>query len=52
VREKAKAVIDEARAEAESSPMPDAAEAMTPVLADLPIELPWTRRKEPDPHRN
>jgi pyruvate dehydrogenase E1 component alpha subunit/2-oxoisovalerate dehydrogenase E1 component alpha subunit len=51
-REKAKAVIDEAREEAESSPMPDAAEAMTPVFAGLPIEAPWTRRKEPDPHRN
>jgi TPP-dependent pyruvate/acetoin dehydrogenase alpha subunit len=51
-RAKAKAVIDEAREEAESSPMPDAAEAMTPVVEGLPIEAPWTRRKEPDPHRN
>jgi pyruvate dehydrogenase E1 component alpha subunit/2-oxoisovalerate dehydrogenase E1 component alpha subunit len=50
--EKARAVIDEARQEAESSPMPEPAAAMTPVFADLAIDAPWTRTAEPDPHRN
>ncbi|HEY0036801.1 MAG TPA: thiamine pyrophosphate-dependent enzyme, partial [Longimicrobium sp.] len=36
-------------AEAEKSPLPDAAEAMTDVYADGPVRAPWTRHTPADP---
>lgn len=41
--------VDEARATAEESPMPDAEGALAEVYGDGPARAPWTRLSTPDP---
>jgi len=41
--------LDEAVAEAERSPLPDAEEARTEVTGDGPVNAPWFRHTPPDP---
>jgi TPP-dependent pyruvate/acetoin dehydrogenase alpha subunit len=43
--------LDEAAAEAERSPLPEPAEALTDVHGDGPVNAPWTRHEPPDPTR-
>jgi TPP-dependent pyruvate/acetoin dehydrogenase alpha subunit len=42
--------VDEARAIAEASPMPDPGSGIDGVYADQPGWVPWTRRGQNDPH--
>lgn len=43
------AEVDEARAQAEASPLPPAAEALAEVYGDVATRRPWTRHDQPDP---
>ena len=43
--------LDEAVAEAETSPLPAAEEALTDVYGDGPVRAPWTRHDPADPTR-
>jgi pyruvate dehydrogenase E1 component alpha subunit/2-oxoisovalerate dehydrogenase E1 component alpha subunit len=45
------AEVDEARAAAEASPMPQAEEALAEVYGDVPARRPWTRLSSPDPRQ-
>jgi TPP-dependent pyruvate/acetoin dehydrogenase alpha subunit len=44
------AEVDEARTQAEASPLPPAEEALAEVYGDVTTRRPWTRHDEPDPH--
>lgn len=44
------AEVDEARTQAEASPLPPAEEALAEVYADVATRRPWTRHDVPDPH--
>ena len=42
--------VEQARAEAEASPMPEPREALFSPYGDRPVSAPWTRHDTPDPH--
>jgi TPP-dependent pyruvate/acetoin dehydrogenase alpha subunit len=50
IREWVKAEVDEARAVAETSPMPEPGSGLDGVYGDRPGWVPWTRRGQQDPH--
>jgi pyruvate dehydrogenase E1 component alpha subunit/2-oxoisovalerate dehydrogenase E1 component alpha subunit len=41
--------VDEARAQAEASPLPEAETALADVYGDVPTRAPWTRARKPHP---
>jgi TPP-dependent pyruvate/acetoin dehydrogenase alpha subunit len=50
IDERVRAQVDEARAEAEASPMPQPEEALAGVYGNAMPRRPWTRLQNPDPH--
>ena len=51
ISERVAAEVDEARAQAEDSPMPNAEEALAEVWGSVTAAKPWTRHETPDPKR-
>jgi pyruvate dehydrogenase E1 component alpha subunit/2-oxoisovalerate dehydrogenase E1 component alpha subunit len=49
VRDSVAAEVEEARSQAEASPLPPAEQALERVCAGLETRSPWTRRTPPDP---
>ena len=49
IRERVAAEVDEARAAAESSPLPEPETALYPVYGDADVLPPWTRHSVPNP---
>jgi TPP-dependent pyruvate/acetoin dehydrogenase alpha subunit len=49
VDERVAAIVDEARAEAEASPLPEPEQALAEVYGGTPARRPWTRLDNPDP---
>ena len=50
IRERVRTEVDQARATAEASPMPDPRGALATVYAGTPPRDHWTRAQRPDPH--
>lgn len=51
VRREVSEQVDEARAAAEASPLPEPSGALVATCADSAPHIPWTRLAVPDPHR-
>jgi TPP-dependent pyruvate/acetoin dehydrogenase alpha subunit len=50
-RDEVRRVVDDARAEAEASPLPDPEDGLAGVFDDATAATPWTRHPHPDPHQ-